>query len=139
MRISDPLWPAVREVARMLLREEDVVVRAPAEYKPSFDQLCLHMADCMPARTTLPIFYEHHDDVVTIESTTSFLFAQCGGLAPSLDVIWLPGDSAASWGAIHDMCAELLDAGYPGCIGCVGSPDEPPWNETEHRKRVSNC
>ena len=33
-------------------------------------------------------------------------------------------------------CRELLEAGYPGCIGCGGPNSELPWNEVKNRANL---
>ena len=37
--------------------------------------------------------------------------------------------------AVIESCQQLLDAGYPGCVGCEGSIQEGRWNEIEFRDK----
>jgi len=43
------------------------------------------------------------------------------------------GDAAATMMHVLGMAHDLVDAGYPGCLGCGGPGLEEPWDEVHWR------
>ena len=39
---------------------------------------------------------------------------------PPNEVVWLPMETESGWAAILAVASDLLDAGYPGCLGAAG-------------------
>ena len=58
MRIDDQMWPAVREAARRLLREDSLIIRTPARFVEEIDRLVLMMGDAQPSRLSFPSVIE---------------------------------------------------------------------------------
>ncbi|DAC57316.1 MAG TPA: hypothetical protein D7I08_05955, partial [Candidatus Poseidoniales archaeon] len=56
MRVSDPRWPAVRELARTLLRTQSLRVVGPSWLEQELQPLTLKLSDVQPARTEFPTF-----------------------------------------------------------------------------------
>ena len=56
--------------------------------------------------------------------------AQIGGREPSIEVCWVPD---CGWDDFSEQILDLLEAGYPGCIGCGGPGAEEEWNEDVRR------
>ena len=135
MRITDPMWPAVREVARMLLRDDDLAVTGPKDAIQKFNTLVLSMADQQPDRLSFPKGKqtEDGDENITISGNQRVQF---GGDEPGLDVIWLPMAAKDGWNSVIHAANDLLRAGYPGCLGCGGSNSESPWQESLHGSRM---
>ena len=52
MRITDPRWPAVRELARTLLRTEALVVEGPPWLESIVHELIVRLGDVQPVSYT---------------------------------------------------------------------------------------
>jgi len=139
MRISDPRWPAVRELARVLLRTDDVEVRGPDWLKASILALGLRLADVQPARTLFPIFTPGDSDAISLLSPTAGVeVGRCSLGEPAPETVWLPMDPSEAWEAISTVTDDLLSAGYPGCLGCGGPHTEGDWDEPASRRSMMN-
>ena len=62
----------------------------------------------------------------------------CGMDEPPSDVVWIPLNAQESWLCVEATALDLLEAGYPGCVGCAGAEAEQAWDETASRKRIKN-
>lgn len=128
-------WLAIREAARRLLVETDLVIAVPPSSIKVWHRLILNMGDSMPQRLYFPELIEGQFSVRK-EDTPLFDF--------SLDeprektTLWLPFDTDELMHDLLQMCSELLLAGYPGCSGCGYRDEEQKWDEIAHRQRVSN-
>ena len=137
MRITDPRWPAVREAARLLLREENIVVQGPDWIEPELHALGVLMGDRLPSRLHFPSCLSDFDEPLAILRTSTLeLLVQCNESEPPLGVVWIPLEARAAWEAIKATAIDLLEAGYPGCVGCAGKEAEQPWDEEANRKRL---
>ena len=58
MRIDDQLWPAVREAARRILREDSLTIRTPSQFVEEIERLVLMMGDAQPSRLSFPSVIE---------------------------------------------------------------------------------
>ena len=138
MRITHPLWPAVREFSRRLLREEGLVLSVRAERTDEVNQLLLAMADLQPERLVFPEVHGHATAGLTLHRShegDDVLLGQSSVVEPPIDVLWLPMEADEALDSILEASHDLLQAGYPGCVGCVGSVDETAWDEATHRQR----
>ena len=138
VRIDDPMWPAVREAARRILRLEALTIWAPSECIPQLDALVLSMGDAQPSRLTFPILKPHNQPSIDVsllapEENLSGLVVRLGQHEPEPETCWIPMDVAESWSVVNEACIELLAAGYPGCLGCGGPNSERPWDELKSR------
>jgi hypothetical protein len=137
MRITDPRWPAVREVARILLREEQLSVHAPQWLERDLNELTLAIGDHLPSRIHFPTFSVIQDGPLRIVKTdTDRCLVEIGPNEPALDVVWLPLDQGEAWRDILETTYDLLKAGYPGCRDCAGSEAEQKWDEVVHRRNL---
>jgi len=138
MRITDPRWPAVREFARILLRTEALVVHGPTWLGAKIHALSVKLGDVQPSRTVFPAFEEEDEDKISLMlGGTNQPLAQCSTDEPSLETVWLPMETNTGWTTISAVLEDLLDAGYPGCLGCGGSNTEGEWDETNSRKAMN--
>ena len=140
MRITDVRWPAVREIARYILRSEHVVIRGPGWLAETVHKLALDLAEMQPSRTSFPSHELDEDDSrITVYSTNDeSIVALCGLNEPPLNAVWLPATVHFGWQAIMTVAEDLLQAGYPGCLGCGGPNTELEWNEKENRLAMKN-
>ena len=56
---------------------------------------------------------------------------------PDINDLWILGDSNTRVFDLVEMIEELAIAGYPGCVGCIGSLEEEPWNERISRDKLN--
>ena len=137
MRITDPRWPAVRELARTLLRTEALVVEGPPWLESLVHQMNIRLGDIQPSRTLFPTFESTSQHRISLRSTTNDqILAQCSAEEPPLDVVWLPMETEDGWSTIWGVTVDLLDAGYPGCLGCGGPHTEGEWDEHGSRQNM---
>ena len=138
MRITDPRWPAARELSRILLRTDDITIQGPSWMKEQIHRLGIRLGDVQPSRTTFPAFAPHErEEIRLIATTSSQTLAICGLEEPSMDILWLPMTPTDAWETLASMTDDLLNAGYPGCLGCGGPQSEQPWDEIQSRKSMN--
>jgi len=137
MRITDPAWPAVQEAARMMLREDGRTIEAPASLHLSIQELILKMGNNMPARQTFPkVILCEQDSIVFMTQTEIHPRFFCGLKSPPIHTLWIPFEASNIWSDLERAMHDLLDAGYPGCLGCGGHDAEEEWDEDASRKRM---
>lgn len=137
MRITDPRWPAVRELARTLLRTEALVVEGPIWLESIVHELIVRLGDVQPSRTLFPTFESTSDHRISLRSPTNGqTVGQCSVEEPPNEVVWLPMETENGWAAILAVASDLLDAGYPGCLGCGGPHTEGEWDERVSRQNM---
>ena len=124
VEMSDPQWPSLREAARRFLKEEGCELSVPKKYSKQAWGLVQSISDHIPARLLLPV-------VVEGEIMVRGLF-QIGGDEPSMITCWIPD---ATWEDFSEQVLDLLEAGYPGCVGCGGPGAEGEWNEAVRRRQ----
>ena len=144
MRIQDPMWPAVREVARRILREDSLVIQAGESYMQELDSLILAMGDAQPARLAFPTIQLTQSSMIEITqqhptSLQAVHLARLGIEEPEPDVCWIPLDTNKAWNCVLEACHELLAAGYPGCVGCGGPNSEEEWDEAKSRENWNSA
>ena len=59
-----------------------------------------------------------------------------GMIEPDIDVCWVQMTKETGFNAVIESCLQLLDAGYPGCIGCDDSIQEGRWDERKFRNSL---
>ncbi|MEL0312731.1 MAG: hypothetical protein VXA43_05015 [Candidatus Poseidoniales archaeon] len=139
MRISDTRWPVVRELARILLRTDELTVQGPVWLEQSVQNLALRLADVQPARTRFPQFNPGDQDAISmIVPETSDVLGRCCLDEPGIETVWLLMEPTEAWAAISTITDDLLRAGYPGCLGCGGPHTESAWDERASRQSMMN-
>ena len=83
------------------------------------------ISDKVPAKLDLP-------EVIIGELCVVGL-AQIGGIKPEIEVCWVPESNFSDF---EEQVLDLLEAGYPGCIGCGGPGSEGEWNEVLRRAEI---
>lgn len=82
------------------------------------------ISDNIPSKTSLPNVIEGDFQIIGI--------ADFGADEPDGDVCWVP---LCNWQDFFEQVTDLLEAGYPGCIGCAGPGAEGEWNEAFRRSQ----
>ena len=120
--MSDPRWPSLREAARRFLRIDGCTLSVPEGLEKNAWDIVQMIADNVPSKLDLPKVVNGELAIVGL--------AQIGGIEPPLDICWVPN---CGWSEFAEQVLDLLDAGYPGCIGCGGPGAEEEWNEEIRR------
>ena len=120
--MSDPRWPSLREAARRFLREDGCTLSVPEGLEKDAWEIVQMIADHVPSKLDLPKVVNGELAIVGL--------AQIGGLEPPLEICWVPN---CGWSEFSEQGLDLLEAGYPGCIGCGGPGAEEEWNEEVRR------
>lgn len=82
------------------------------------------ISDHIPSKTSLPKVIEGDFQIIGM--------ADFGADEPDVEVCWVP---LCNWADFFEQVTDLLEAGYPGCIGCAGPGAEGEWNETARRRQ----
>tara|TARA_B110001452_G_C15234531_1_gene427480 strand:+ start:1489 stop:1884 length:396 start_codon:yes stop_codon:yes gene_type:complete len=127
VEMNNPRWPSLREAARRFLKAEGCELSVPNTHTEQAWELVQAISDNIPARLNLPT-------VIEGEIQVEGLF-KLGGEEPPLDICWV---TECSWDDFNEQVLELLEAGYPGCVGCAGPGAEGEWNESARRREFSS-
>lgn len=127
VEMNNPRWPSLREAARRFIKAEGCELSVPNIHTEQAWELVQAISDNIPARLNLPT-------VIEGEIQVEGLF-RLGGEEPPLDICWVPG---CGWDDFNEQVLELLEAGYPGCVGCAGPGAEGEWNEAVRRREFSS-
>jgi hypothetical protein len=132
MRITDPLWPAVREVSRRCLKSTSLEFNFPDKYSKKIHQFDLLIQQFLPSRI--------HQSIHQISTTTMWSIQTPNGNhiassedTSSEDFVYIPLRLEEFWDALLQCCIELLQAGYPGCEDCIQDFKDNTWDEPQHR------
>ena len=135
MSPDDERWPAVREAARRILRTPLVRLAVEPEHLKDAHNLVSAIAQSNPAQLNLP---------EVVESGTNFILdVEEGELlvtwTKTADLHSLLFQNTGAYGVniadVFSMAHGLVEAGYPGCLGCGGPGLEAPWDELAWRTR----
>jgi hypothetical protein len=137
-----PLWVSLREAARRFIREEDIVIWVDEKDVTTANGLVSFMVEKLPARLSLPVVAVNGHkgpksiSLLPIEIfSNNQLIARLSGPPPQTSTCWVPGDYAELWVVFVEHVEDLLDAGYPGCVGCAGPGAEGEWDEISQRAK----
>ena len=138
MQMNHPLWPVVRESARRIVKSDSIIISAPMEFADLINQLADYIGEKIPQRANLPkhqVSDSKGIEIYQMNSGNPEQIIYIGNVVPNVEVCWVEMEIAEGFIAIIESCQQLLDAGYPGCVGCEGSIQEGRWNEIEFRHK----
>lgn len=93
------------------------------------------IAEADPARLALPELQLASSFTVRDADDGTALVCW-GNDAPEDALLFLTsGPNAVSFEHVISMAHDLVEAGYPGCLGCGGPGLEAPWDELAWRSR----
>ena len=141
MEMNHPLWPVVRESARRMVKSEDIIITAPDRFSDLIDELSDKISENIPQRVTFPIHETSKNNEIWVYSTLNGLrqvIVYIGAAEPDISACWIKMSSDDGFRAVLRSCFQLLQAGYPGCVGCEGSIQEGRWDESAFRSRLSD-
>ena len=108
------------------------------EFADLINQLADHIGEKIPQRSDLPKHQVSESKDILLYQMNSGnpeLIIYIGNIEPNVEVCWVEMEIAEGFIAIIESCHQLLDAGYPGCVGCEGSIQEGRGNEIEFRDK----
>ncbi len=121
--MTDVRWPSLREAARRFLKSESCILSVKEKDIESANILIQAIADHIPARLEFPL--------LKIGSLSAEGIFQIGGEEPADTICWVP---RCGWTDFEQQVLDLLQAGYPGCVGCAGPGAEGEWDEAARRR-----
>ena len=135
MSPDDERWPAVREAARRILRTTSVRLVVMGQHLSDAHGLVAAIAEANPAQLCLPEVVESDTNLIVDAETSQTLvtWSTTPKLGPLL--FQLTGPHGVTVEDVFSMAHGLVEAGYPGCLGCGGPGLEAPWDELAWRTR----
>lgn len=135
MSPDDERWPAVREAARRILRTTSVRLAVIGQHLSDAHGLVAAIAEANPAQLRLPEVVESDTNLIVDAETGQTLVTW--SKTPNLDPVLfqLTGPRGVTVDDVFSMAYGLVEAGYPGCLGCGGPGLEAPWDELAWRTR----
>ena len=136
VQIGTPLWSCVREAARRFLKADSLSIHCPENFIEDFDKICVKLSDLQPSRLNFPDLYTWENTDVKIIHEDGCIIISLN--EPDIHDLWIKGDSDTRVFDLLEMIEELAIAGYPGCVGCIGSMEEEPWDEKKSRDKLNH-
>ncbi len=135
MRPDDVRWPAAREAARRILRTARIVIVVVEEDLECAHQLVRAISEANPAQVNLPEVRMDATPVIKDLDGEVPLVAWGASGDPRAVLFQSEGVLSVSFEDVAAMAHTLIEAGYPGCLGCGGPGLEDPWDEETWRRR----
>ena len=97
----------------------------------------MYFNDKAPSQYSIIQQGETSGDSILLYSNDT-LIGQVGGMiVEDLTSVYIPTKQLAkTWEMIEKIILHLIDAGYPGCIGCGGPGAEEIWDENKNREYI---
>lgn len=130
------MWACVREAARQFLKAESLSIHCPENIIEEFDKISSKLSDLQPSRLNFPELFAWDSKDVKINHEYGCIIISLD--EPSINDLWIRGDCKTRVFDLLEMIEELAIAGYPGCVGCIGSMEEEPWNEKISRDKLND-
>ena len=137
MEMNHPLWPVVRETSRRILRNEEIIISAPIQFQQSVIDLGSKISDSIPERLSFPVFVESDKETIDIFQNAinpNNLIATIGSNEVRIEACWVCVEVSFGLQSVIESCYQLLEAGYPGCLGCESTGKDERWDEKNFRK-----
>ena len=130
---------ALREWSRRFLRHSLLTINCQEHFIDKISQLNIEFNEKVPKQYSIINFNTINEKMIFMYDNDQ-LIGQIGGEQP-LDVstLYIPSnDINEYWKMIEVILADLITAGYPGCIGCGGNDANEVWDEMASRHKLSN-
>jgi hypothetical protein len=135
MRITDPLWPAVREVSRRVLKASKVNFVFPEQFEQQIHIFDLSVQEHLPSRIESSLFTTSTSASWSIQSMQGSLIAS-QTKSDDLSYVFIPLPCERFLQDFLNCCEELLRAGYPGCEDCIQDVRGSNWDEELNRNQL---
>ena len=124
----------MREAARCFLKAGQVEIFASKDNIELLEDLSKRISELQPQKIDFPIYQELNSNEIIMKCDDVEIMI-CKN-EPNASINWLPSEKINGISSFIEMVEELAVAGYPGCVGCIGSVDENPWNEEISRLNI---
>jgi len=108
-----------------------VRINLPHDTIQAGHRLVDRIMDADPRRTDLPTV--HLGETWEVYADQTLVVSWTNGRSLDTLLMTTEGDAAATMMQVLGMAHDLVDAGYPGCLGCGGPGLEDPWGEVNWR------
>lgn len=122
-----------------MVRIENLEIWAEQQFSADIYELSNKISDHLPQRTTFPQHVTCNQNTIRVfdkSGDTNTLIIEIGNNEPDIKVCWVQMTGEMGFAAVMESCLQLLNAGYPGCIGCDDSIQEGRWDERKFRNSV---
>ena len=126
-------------MVRRMVRIENLEIWAEQQFSADIYELSNKISDHLPQRTTFPQHVTCNQNTIRVfdkSGDTNTLIIEIGNNEPDIKVCWVQMTGDIGFAAVMESCLQLLNAGYPGCIGCDDSIQEGRWDERKFRNSV---
>ena len=128
---------AIDEWSRRFLRSSSITLETPRIYHERFSELHQMKNEAIPSVYSSFKIKESNEECLNLHDDDR-LIGRIGSEPPSYDAVHVPTYSIDSiLDTIDESIQKLIQAGYPGCIGCGGKDALEPWDEKASRVRLS--
>jgi len=124
------LW----EISRRALRSEKLKFSFDSKTKIDIQNLSNSISDSAPS-----IIIDIKKDIIGIKNQImifddEIMIGLISEKEPEdIGCLWIPSGAQKFWKDFERRILHLVEAGYPGCIGCGGPGKDNEWNEEENR------
>lgn len=137
MEPDSALIRVIDEWSRRFLRSSSITLEAPRNHHQRFSELHLMKNEAIPSVYSTFNISEGNEECLDLYEDGR-LIGRVGSIPPSYEAVYIPTESIESMLAkIDESIQKLIQAGYPGCVGCGGKDALEPWDEHASRVRLS--
>ena len=128
---------AMREWSRRFLRNSKIITKSTKDLSDKILNLHYYFNDKAPSQ-----FSQIQQEIINENSiylySNNKLIGQVGGeISREMTSVYIPADDVSvKWNHLERMILELIDAGYPGCVGCGGPGADEEWDENKNRHYI---
>mgnify|MGYP001186650369 FL=1 len=131
------LTRAIDEWSRRFLRSVTITLGAPQIHHERFIDLHNMKNEAVPSVYSTFDVIENNEGCLDL-LVDQQLIGRIGNEPPSHDAVHVPTDNLNNvLDLIDESIQRLIQAGYPGCVGCGGEDALEPWDEFASRVRLS--
>ena len=128
---------AMREWSRRFLRNSEILTKSTKDLSDKILNLHYYFNDKAPSQ-----YSQIQQEIINEDSIYLYannqLIGQVGGeIRREMTSVYIPADDVSvEWNHLERIILELIDAGYPGCVGCGGPDADEEWDENKNRHYV---
>ena len=128
---------AMREWSRRFLRNSEILTKSTKDLSDKILNLHYYFNDKAPSQ-----YSQIQQEIINEDSIYLYannqLIGQVGGeISREMTSVYIPADDVSvEWNHLERIILELIDAGYPGCVGCGGPDADEEWDENKNRHYV---
>ena len=128
---------AMREWARRFLRHSEIFTQSPTLISEKILSLHLYFNDKAPSQFSQINQGTNIEDSIHLYSNGTLIGQVGGDIIDQLTSVYIPTNNIEEkWNYLEKIIRELIDAGYPGCVGCGGPDADEEWDENKNRHYI---